>query len=186
MANGESFTGASLEQALKKDELAAPRSAVLVGMVKTSEKSGNIGFTSAGCDAWTELPTEMIEEAQHVGTQTCWDHSHPVMRIALKEPKTAEAKILAALLAQHQQPQRPLADEPQGGPASGSPMPYPASAAVGRTRTPSGLVGRFPIPWTPCVVTCIEVCTEFCAPTGWDCCRWETRCGINCNGLSIY
>jgi len=47
-----------------------------------------------------------------------------------------------------------------------------------------GLVGRYPIPGLPCHITCIEVCTEFCAPTGWDCCRWETRCGISCDDLA--
>jgi hypothetical protein len=48
-----------------------------------------------------------------------------------------------------------------------------------------GLVGRWPIPWTSCELVCIEVCTEFCFPTGWDCCGWETRCAINCNGYAI-
>lgn len=39
------------------------------------------------------------------------------------------------------------------------------------------LVGR----WTifGCQVSCIEVCTRLCRPTGWDCCQWETRCAVD-------
>ncbi len=47
------------------------------------------------------------------------------------------------------------------------------------------LVGRWPIPWTGCEVTCIEVCTRFCSPTGWDCCNWETRCALQCDDKVI-
>jgi hypothetical protein len=47
------------------------------------------------------------------------------------------------------------------------------------------LVGRWHIPWTRCEVSCIEVCTRFCAPTGWDCCGWETRCAVTCDGQVV-
>lgn len=36
--------------------------------------------------------------------------------------------------------------------------------------------------WTifGCKVQCAEVCTEFCGnSTGWDCCKWETRCNAD-------
>lgn len=36
------------------------------------------------------------------------------------------------------------------------------------------------LPWIPRVPTCIKVCTRFCRPTGWDCCKWETRCSLKC------
>jgi hypothetical protein len=69
---------------------------------------------------------------------------------------------------------------------------FTAGASLGNVRSVAaarggigglGLVGRWPIPWTPCELVCIEVCTEFCFPTGWDCCQWETRCAINCDGF---
>ena len=47
------------------------------------------------------------------------------------------------------------------------------------------LVGRWNVPWTNCEINCIEVCTRFCHPTGWDCCGWETRCALSCNGNVI-
>ena len=59
------------------------------------------------------------------------------------------------------------------------------SAAAHGGRVSLALVGRFPIPWTGCEAVCIEVCTRFCHPTGWDCCQWQTRCAVNCNGRTI-
>jgi hypothetical protein len=61
-----------------------------------------------------------------------------------------------------------------------TPAPRDRSAPV----TPA-LVGRWRVPWTNCEVNCIEVCTRFCHPTGWDCCQWETRCALSCSGEVI-
>ena len=49
----------------------------------------------------------------------------------------------------------------------------------------SALIGRWHIPWTDCDFSCIEVCTRFCGPTGWDCCGWETRCALVCSGETV-
>jgi hypothetical protein len=53
-------------------------------------------------------------------------------------------------------------------------------AIDGTSRVTPALVGRWRIWGTNCEVSCIEVCTRFCHPTGWDCCGWETRCAVNC------
>jgi hypothetical protein len=58
-------------------------------------------------------------------------------------------------------------------------------AADNRAQVFPALVGRWPIPWTNCEVECIEVCTGFCGPTGWDCCQWETRCALSCDDKVI-
>lgn len=80
-------------------------------------------------------------------------------------------------------------EHPHGGPPGmpgGGPMMPPGAWEQGTAqRRRHALVGRWPIPWTPCEISCIEVCTRFCNPWGWDCCEWETRCAINCNGWSI-
>jgi hypothetical protein len=95
----KTFTGAELEKALINDELA--KSGIeLVGMVKSSEKTGYVNFTRSGCDTWVDLPTNMIEQAENLGQSGCKDHSHPVFKIILKESKNPEAQILSALLAQ--------------------------------------------------------------------------------------
>ena len=64
--------------------------------------------------------------------------------------------------------------------------PFPARTAAGRSAAHPALVGRWPIPFTNCELECIEVCTEFCSDTGWDCCGWETRCVINCDGIPVW
>ena len=55
----------------------------------------------------------MIEHADHIGRQACRDHSHPVMRISLKEPEDSEGKIFSVLLAQATQ--NPSAERSLGG-----------------------------------------------------------------------
>ena len=106
----KTYTGAALEQALKDNAL-TKSGIVLVGMVKPAEKAGHINFTRTGCENWVDLPVDLIECAEHVGQGPCKDHSHPVMKITLKEPKDPAAQIYAALLAQ------------SGSPHAGGPMP---------------------------------------------------------------
>lgn len=95
----KTYTGAALEQALKDNSLARP-GIVLIGMVKPGEKPGTIRFTRSGCENWVDLPVDLIECAEHVGQSPCKDHSHPIMKITLKEPKDPAAQVYAALLAQ--------------------------------------------------------------------------------------
>jgi hypothetical protein len=47
------------------------------------------------------------------------------------------------------------------------------------------LIGHWPIPWTRCSINCLEACVRFCGPTGWDCCGWETRCALVCDGEAL-
>jgi hypothetical protein len=97
---GQEFSGDSLLQALEKDELTPPsaRGVALVGMIKRSDESGCVSFTPAGCDAWVDVPTSLIENAVHLGERPCDDHRHPVFRLTLKEPADPEGRLLATLL----------------------------------------------------------------------------------------
>jgi hypothetical protein len=49
-------------------------------------------------------------------------------------------------------------------------------AADNGSRVSPALVDLSSLSWIPPVQSCIKVCTRFCRPTGWDCCKWETRC----------
>jgi hypothetical protein len=95
----KSFSGATLEKALQEGTLNSARKS-LTGMVKPSQKSGFISFSHSDCNAWVDLPTEMIEEAEYLGHSSCRDHTHPMMKISLTEPKSDEGRVLYALLAQ--------------------------------------------------------------------------------------
>ena len=96
-ASEKRFSGAALERALAEQKFESP-STPLIGMVKASEKAGHIGFAPAGCDSFVDVPSALLEEAEHIGHQTCKDHSHPVFRLTLKEPQDPQAKLLMALL----------------------------------------------------------------------------------------
>jgi len=101
--NEKSLSGAELEKAMREGGL-NQATAVLTGMVKASEKNGHIGFSQSGCHAWVDLPTKMIEHAQHIGHRSCQDHSHPWVKITLKEPDDPEGRVLLSLLA-HSMPE---------------------------------------------------------------------------------
>jgi hypothetical protein len=119
----KTYTGATLEQALKDGSLTRPGS-VLVGMVKASQKGGHVCFTKSGCDSWVDLPDDLIECAEHVGQRACKDHAHPVMKITLKEPKDPVAQIYSALLAQ------PASAQAGPMPAQGWPSSVPQGYPV--------------------------------------------------------
>jgi hypothetical protein len=99
---GQSFTGQALAEALSAGEFEHP-GIVLTGMVKPSEQQDHVSFARGGCDTWVDLPTSMIEQAEHVGSRPCEDHSHPVFRITLSESDDPQAKLLGQLLASQPQ-----------------------------------------------------------------------------------
>lgn len=86
-------------------------------------------------------------------------------------------------MPQEAMPFRMMGGQPPQQMPGGQLPPRDARAA---RRSGAGLVGRWPIPWTPCHISCIEVCTQFCSDTGWDCCHWETRCAIGCDGWTTF
>lgn len=97
--DSRSFSGGSLEKALQEGVLTQSET-VLTGVVKSSEKSGYVSFSQSGCGTWVDLPIDMIQQADHIGQRPCQGHSHPVMRITLKEPSDSQGRTLLALLAQ--------------------------------------------------------------------------------------
>jgi hypothetical protein len=96
---GQTFTGESLVEALRSGELEQPAGVVLTGMVKESEQPDHIAFARGGCDTWLDLPTSLIEQAEHIGRRPCDDHSHPLFRITLRESDDPQAKLLGQLLS---------------------------------------------------------------------------------------
>ena len=152
-----------------------------------------------GCSSSFTLAKEMIRSVTPTGSF----HHCCGKRLAIVEIEFAEnASVpVADLMKRAARPSGEMhADIPYqmaGGqfPQQMAGVPFPQQTPGGQLpprearaagRMGAGLVGRWPIPWTPCHVTCIEVCTRFCSDTGWDCCQWETRCAIGCNGLAAY
>lgn len=152
------FSGASLEEALKGD-LLDQSEVLLIGMVKQSQTPGYISFTGGGCEHWIEIPTDLIERAERMGSRPCKDHAHPVFRLTLKNPKDPQAQLYASLLAQHsagagmspaapfQGGNAPVAQGPAGfQPMAGVGMPGQPMTGMGpgqSTRIGTGGLGGF-------------------------------------------
>lgn len=111
------FTGSTLERALKDGSLDRS-SASLTGMVKTADAKGTILFSQAGCEAWVEIPTDLVERAERAGTEVCRDHTHPVFTLTLTEPQDPTAKVLVALFKAS-----PASPIPAGAPAPPQAVP---------------------------------------------------------------
>lgn len=112
----ETFTGASLEKALREGALDSSRTATMVGMAKPSDEAGYISFTRSGCDNWIDLPVEMIQSAEKIGDAPCRDHSHPLVKITLEKPQDKRQQVLLALLADT----APTQPGPTGAPFAGA------------------------------------------------------------------
>ena len=67
-------------------------------MVRPAEDDAHLLFASRGdCDNWTPIPVEGIEEVEVLDSVPCRDHTHPLVSIRLKEPKSEESKLFASL-----------------------------------------------------------------------------------------
>jgi hypothetical protein len=127
----DQLTGAKLEKALRGGEFdQAP--VELVGMVKASDEDGTIGFSPTDCESWVDVPTDVIETAEHVGHRPCRDHSHPVFRLTLKQSDDPAARIFSTLLASSTRSGRPGSSE------LGQQWPYLEPPSSGMSST-SGL-----------------------------------------------
>jgi hypothetical protein len=99
MAEQSAVSGADLEEALKQGSLQS-RHGSLVGMVDNSDKKNYIRFTATDCNEWLDMPVDMIETWVVEGHERCDDHSHPRVRLTLKEPEDAGQRPYFALLSQ--------------------------------------------------------------------------------------
>jgi hypothetical protein len=169
---GQTFTGQALVNALKAGEFDHP-GIVLTGMVKPSEQQDHVSFAHGGCDTWVDLPTSMIEHAEHVGSRPCEEHSHPVFRITLGESDDPQAKVLGQLLASQ--------------PQLGSRPPLPGLRSPG---PPLGAAGRIPSARRGFHDSCLGVCdflVRECIGFGGDydtCISLRATCSDLCDVLS--
>lgn len=85
------YSGATLEAALISGTLV--ESALEVrGMVKASDQAKHVAFALGSCDTWVDLPVDMIESAERLGSEPCKDHVHLYFKVTLKAPKDDSAK----------------------------------------------------------------------------------------------
>ena len=95
---------------LLKDPAKAESGLTLVGMVKLAEKSeDSVMFTPSDCDHWIQLPLSSVDEIEHIGNSPCKDHTHVVVRLALKAPTSPEGRLLQGLIRAITQPRESTA-----------------------------------------------------------------------------
>src|SRR5262245_57638283 len=91
---------------LTANELPDPVDVTIIGLAKTDEKSSQViqFSTSLNCGTWLPLPIEIVESVEHVKTVRCKDHSHPLVKIKLKQPDHSRQDLvfLLTLLSQLQ------------------------------------------------------------------------------------
>lgn len=69
----------------------------LIGAVKEhdEDKSLVLVSTAGDCTEWLPIHEELIESYERHGTLSCKDHTHPVVTLKLREPRTPEASVFA-------------------------------------------------------------------------------------------
>ena len=140
------FTGAEFSKALAAGELRSP--VVLDGMAKPAENDANaILFSPAGCESWVRVPIDLIESAEHLGESTCKDHTHPHVRIHLKEAvgKSPEGMILSAMLKVWNQAGVGGGDKPQ-------PQPWRSASHFSSVGNRRGIIDQ----------DCLDACEDSC------------------------
>lgn len=175
---------------LKLDEFLKAQSAQRSGFTATVEavpdKPGDVTITpfrdehGCGCASSFVLPRSMIRSVMPTGTfHHCCGKRLEVVVVEFTENASVPVAVLMKRVERHEAEHHGegLPPRREGGRSRGR-----SARMIGPGG--GGIVGRFPIPGTGCHIECIEVCTEFCAPTGWDCCKWETRCGISCDDFA--
>ena len=114
---------------LKSGALSVGEPLAFMGMVKAAEDDQHVLFASGpNSDASTKLPLGLIESIEFRDVASCQDHTHPLVRLYVKEPRSEEAKAFASLTKEH------LLARPRSAPAEGQ-MPEP-------TRNPTPRRGR--------------------------------------------
>jgi hypothetical protein len=113
---------------LEKGELSAAP-VRLTGMVKKADGSEKaIRFApGTNCAGWVTIPLDLIEGVEMLRTVPCRDHTHPFVKLTLKEPRSPEGKALFALLGSVQNAPAAMSPKPAGpfpGPGyGGAPAP---------------------------------------------------------------
>ena len=135
----ESLSPDEFFQKLNEGTLGTAVPVRLTGMVKKYEgKEKAIQFApGANCSGWITIPLEFIEDVEVLRIVRCRDHSHPLVKLSLKTPKTPEGKIFLSLL----EGMSPAGGQP---PYVGTPMAYAGGGRRGYPGQPLAYAGMAP------------------------------------------
>ena len=65
----------------------------LTGIVKMNpDRESSLVFSASGeCQNWIPVPTEWIETVEYLGESVCRDHSHPLVKLHIRQPDSKDA-----------------------------------------------------------------------------------------------
>jgi hypothetical protein len=97
MANeSQYYTPEDFVDRLSRDEIFRP--IILTGLVKASDDDATSLFFARGkCEDWVRIPVSAIEHIEVLDIVACKDHTHPMVKLVLKRPKTEEAIVFLSL-----------------------------------------------------------------------------------------
>lgn len=172
------------------DFLKSQRSGFTATLEPVADKATHVKVTpyhgehACGCDSAFQLPKDMIRSVTPTGTRHfCCGKWLEVVVVEFAENASVPVQDLIGRMQRSHHHHGHEHGHASQGHSNAAPFGGGARHSARMARPGGfGIVGRWPIPWTPCKLECIEVCTQFCSDTGWDCCQWETRCAITCDG----
>lgn len=167
------FTGPELEDALRNGGI-AQSDICIICMVKRSDNNDFVSISCTNCSDWIEFPTDMIESAERIGQSNCNDHSHPIMKIFLKEGKKPQIRALMTLVS-HVANHSGISDPRTGVSPPPPPMPGQNQQLARTFGQTHGGFGRGGLGLTIDTWTCKWVCTTVgnVQTCEWKC-AWET------------
>jgi hypothetical protein len=134
-SESNSFSPKEFLAKLAKDDFARPLA--LTGMVKPDDSTsdGLLFVPGTRCGSWTQIPANMIDTVEVLGSAPCGDHSHQRVTLTFKAPKSPEAATFAALLnavsiSRQGGPKR-MVRKTKGGGATGAAQTSPSVYAGG-------------------------------------------------------
>jgi hypothetical protein len=92
------FSPKDLIRALAEDSFAAPLS--LIGWMKVeTEEAETFQFSpSQSCSDWISISADLIDTIEYLGSASCEEHRHPVVRLHFSVPADAQGRSYVALL----------------------------------------------------------------------------------------
>ncbi|MEV6408819.1 hypothetical protein AB0M58_38775 [Streptomyces bobili] len=96
--NSEAYSPQEFFQRLTRNELGS--TVALAGLINESESDDQYASFVVGteCTDWRRIPLSLIDSIQPVRTISCNDHTHPLVKLRLKEPTSDEARLLMSFV----------------------------------------------------------------------------------------
>jgi hypothetical protein len=90
------YTPHEFLEKLNRDDLRLPFA--FIGMVKQADNDKHVLFSiGRSCTNWITVSVDFIEKIEHLDTVACEDHTHHLVKMYFKTPKSEEGLLLASL-----------------------------------------------------------------------------------------